>query len=308
MIRATELGDPGAVVEHARLLWAGGYHRKAIQMLRGAMMDESTPKQTSKMSDSVATGKKTVDSHKLLLARTQLLYAKWMDRSGQERSDKILEYYKMSDARSDRNFYHLASYYNKILDSEANAPETLKSENFLTGECTKLTIDNYLRSAFSGTKYVYRSVPKILTLWLDFGQHVQEEQAEFKRSRGRLQETQMKLLEGRARNLDQINIQIKKYLIKRIPLYITYTALAQMLSRIDNPHTEVAGLLRQLVVDIASHYPRQALWSVLSVSRSTSEQKSSKGREIMKYVKVRLICAHFGADNCRAGSRLRHRR
>jgi hypothetical protein len=102
-------------------------------------------------------------------------------------------------------------------------------------------------------------------------------------------EAQMKMLDGKVRNLALINSHIKKYLIKRIPLYITYTALAQMLSRIDNQHTEVANLLRQLVVDITSHYPRQALWSVLSVSRSTSDQKSLKGREILKAVKVRLL-------------------
>jgi serine/threonine-protein kinase ATR len=289
MIRATELGDPGAVVEHARLLWAGGYHRKAIQTLRGAIADESAAKKTETLTDSIGTGKKPVEGHKLLLARTQLLFAKWMDRGGQEKSDKILEYYKASDARSDRSFYHLASYYNKILDSETHAPSPLQSENYLSGECTKLTIENYLRSAFFGTKYVYRSVPKILTLWLDLGQQVHDEQTRFSKSRGRMAEAQMKMLDGKVRNLALINSHIKKYLIKRIPLYITYTALAQMLSRIDNQHTEVANLLRQLVVDITSHYPRQALWSVLSVSRSTSDQKSLKGREILKAVKVRLL-------------------
>jgi serine/threonine-protein kinase ATR len=285
MIRATELGDPAAVVEHARLLWEGGYHRKAIQTLRGSLVDETLSKQSDQLSDSIATNatmtKKNMESRKVLLARTQLLFAKWMDRGGQEKSDKILEYYKASDTRTDRSFYHLASYYNKILDSETNAPNPLQSENYLIGECTKLTIENYLRSAFFGTKYVYRSVPKILTLWLDFGQSIELEQVRSNKSRG-----QTKLLDGKVRNLSQINAQIKKYLIKRIPLYITYTALAQMLSRIDNPHIEVSNLLRQLIIDIASHYPRQALWSVLSVSRSKSDQKSSKGREILKAVKV----------------------
>jgi hypothetical protein len=51
-----------------------------------------------------------------------------------------------------------------------------------------------------GTKYVYRSVPKILTLWLDLGQQVHDEQARFGKSRGRMAEAQMKMLDGKVRN------------------------------------------------------------------------------------------------------------
>lgn len=38
---ATELGDESAAIEHARLLWKVGQHRKAIHYLQGAIKSDS---------------------------------------------------------------------------------------------------------------------------------------------------------------------------------------------------------------------------------------------------------------------------
>jgi serine/threonine-protein kinase ATR len=37
MLNAAHLKDRSATIEHARLLWKDGYHRKAIQILEGAI-------------------------------------------------------------------------------------------------------------------------------------------------------------------------------------------------------------------------------------------------------------------------------
>lgn len=37
MLHAARLKDKSATVEHARLLWKDGHHRKAIQTLKGAI-------------------------------------------------------------------------------------------------------------------------------------------------------------------------------------------------------------------------------------------------------------------------------
>lgn len=46
--------------------------------------------------------------------------------------------------------------------------------NFLSvnGETAKLVIQNYLRSLGYGAKYIYQTLPRILTLWLDLGSQV----------------------------------------------------------------------------------------------------------------------------------------
>lgn len=44
----------------------------------------------------------------------------------------------------------------------------------LSGEATKLVIDNYLRSLTYGSKYVFQTLPKLLTLWLEHASTVDQ--------------------------------------------------------------------------------------------------------------------------------------
>lgn len=44
----------------------------------------------------------------------------------------------------------------------------------LSGEASKLVIDEYLRSLAHGNKYVFQSLPKILTLWLEHASTVNQ--------------------------------------------------------------------------------------------------------------------------------------
>lgn len=44
----------------------------------------------------------------------------------------------------------------------------------LSGEASKLVIDNYLRSLAHGNKYVFQTLPKVLTLWLEHASTVDQ--------------------------------------------------------------------------------------------------------------------------------------
>lgn len=44
----------------------------------------------------------------------------------------------------------------------------------LSGEASKLVVDNYLRSLAHGNKYVFQSLPKVLTLWLEHASTVEQ--------------------------------------------------------------------------------------------------------------------------------------
>lgn len=259
VMRATDLEDPAAIVEHSRLLWKGGHHRKAIQNLKSALSDGNFAAQSTYISNSMhvsTTGQSKRPPQNILLAKTQLLLAKWMDIGGQEKSADVLKYYKESTEiynKWDKGHYFLGSYYNKILESEKSAHADRQTEAYLTGECTKLTIDNFLRSMMFGSKYIYRTLPKVLTLWLDFGQDLHLLGQQFDKSRNRRADKRQSELDtlyyrSREDTLKLINAQIEKYLLKRTPTYITYTAFAQILSRITNPHKVVQQLLRQLLV------------------------------------------------------------
>jgi serine/threonine-protein kinase ATR len=292
VLRATELGNEAASIEQARLLFKDGHHRKAIQSLQVALESNTFPENSQQVTlDANITMSTNKDGRgqNSLLAKTELLLAKWMDRSGQMKANEILQLYRqasISFIRWDKGYYFLGSYYNKMLDAEKSVPEDAQNEQYLSGEFDKLVIDNYLRSMLFGSKYLYRTVPKVLTLWLDFGQNLHDRQEEMTKG-GRLKREQKDLtLEARKRHMELINRQVEKYLRKRAPLYIPYTAFAQMLSRINNPHPKVAKLLKDIIVDITAKYPQQTLWSVFAVSRTENEAKRVGAKEVITTVSV----------------------
>lgn len=70
MLHAARLKDRTATIEHARLLWKDGHHRKAIQTLEGAIMANEFS--TSGDPDS---GSLLRDKHQnILAARVYHLY------------------------------------------------------------------------------------------------------------------------------------------------------------------------------------------------------------------------------------------
>ena len=297
VLRAANLGDLAANIEHARILWKGGYSRKAIQYLQGAINDGSLQRHNfSLATNSLTKSTSTIKApQNLLIAKGQLLLAKWMDMGGQEKSITVLDRYKevsKSNSNSDKGHYFLGCYYNKILDSEKAAPENLQSNNYLNGECTKLVIDNYLRSMFFGPKYLYRTVPKVLTLWLDFAQEIAEikkRMQSVRKSDRRRDDTEESNIQEKTRSMNKINEQVKKYFIARLPPFVPYTSFAQILSRIDHPHKETSALIAEVIERIVGHYPQQALWSLYAVSRSTVEEKKKIARDLLRRLVVRMV-------------------
>ncbi|KAH1487347.1 hypothetical protein LV164_008254 [Aspergillus fumigatus] len=154
MLRAARLKDRSATIEHARLLWKDGHHRKAIQTLEGAIAANEFASDTSS-SGGLKNGKQ----QNLIAARAHLLLAKWTDRAGQTQSDVIVQ-------RWEKAHYYLGKHYDKILESEKAKPLGKEAQIYLSGEASKLVIDNYLRSLAHGNKYVFQSLPRILTLWI----------------------------------------------------------------------------------------------------------------------------------------------
>lgn len=93
--------------------------------------------------------------------------------------------------RWEKAHYYLGKHYNKILDSEKLKPLGREAQILyvwrdliwittdllicsLSGEASKLVIDNYLRSLAHGNKYVFQSLPKVLTLWLEHASTVEQ--------------------------------------------------------------------------------------------------------------------------------------
>ncbi|RAK98040.1 protein kinase MEC1 [Aspergillus ibericus CBS 121593] len=285
MLHAARLNDRSATIEHARLLWKDSHHRKAIQTLEGAIaaneFSSEPPSLEARASSSLTEN--LAKHQNLLLARAHLLLAKWTDGAGQTQSDAIVQRYREAiklHSRWEKAHYYLGKHYNKIFDSEKAKPLGKEAQIYLTGEASKLVVDNYLRSLAHGNKYVFQSLPKVLTLWLEHASTVDQP---FDPMRGDNEEFQKHTLSQRKKSLDDMHAQLKKY-VNRIPAALLFTILPQVVARICHPNTTVYDLLTKIVAKAVNSFPQQGLWTVLAVVKSSSKDRASRGISCLQKV------------------------
>ncbi|KEQ70449.1 hypothetical protein M436DRAFT_53559 [Aureobasidium namibiae CBS 147.97] len=277
VLNAFNCGDDAAKIEHARLLWKDDQHRQAIRSLEGAIASNTFATHDQKAIDT-SNSDEAQQKQNMLSARAHLLLAKWLDASGQTQATKVVVKYQYAArhySRWEKGHYYLGKHYNMLLDASKTLPAHKQSDPFVSGELTKLVIENYLRSVPFGSKYWYQTIPKIITLWLDLGMDC------IQKTRN---DAQSEVMVKRSSWLDAIHKQMKKY-FDRIPPYIFYNALPQMISRITHPNTKVYEVLSTIIQKIVTAHPSQALWFVLAVCKASAPDRASRGVAIINKLK-----------------------
>ncbi|PGG99288.1 Atypical/PIKK/ATR protein kinase [Polytolypa hystricis UAMH7299] len=285
VLHSTQLNDKSATIEYARLLWKEGHHRKAIRALEGAIAANAF------VSHDYVPSEDTFNSlapdqqqrQNILTARAHLLLAKWMDRAGQTQSEVIIQRYRQAikfHSRWEKAHYYLGRHYAKILDSEKAKPLGKEAQIYLSGEASKLVIDNFLRSLAYGNKYVFQTLPKILTLWLEHASTIDQP---FDPKRGDNEKFQKHNMAQRKKSLDDMNTQLRKY-IHRIPAAVLFTILPQIVARICHSNSAVYNILTGIVVKTATAFPQQALWTVLAMLKSSSKDRASRGMSCIQKI------------------------
>ena len=276
VLHASQLGDDAATIENAKLLWLDNHRRKAIQMLQGAIERNKFMTQTELSASTSSTTK--LNSHqKLLTARAQLLLAKWLDAAGHTHATALREKYQQPPktySTWEKGHYYLGRHYKKIMEAEKLLKPEDQNDAYVAGEVTRLVIENYLRSLNSGTKYLYQTLPRILTLWLDMGAQLDKPPDGKSMSR--------EVYRRRTDQLSQVHSFLDKY-IHRLPAYIFYTALPQIVARIAHPNQNVFDRLTHIIVKVVEAHPRQALWSLIGImtTRQVTERKA-RGTQILQ--------------------------
>lgn len=280
VLKAYEYHERGAKVEEARLLWVEGHQRQAIRALEAAIdsgvlevedPDSSVPDAVSATTNSMSE----INGHKQspLLGKALLLLAKWLDASGQSQTKDMTDRYQLAARRHQRwekGHYYLGKHYSKLLDVQKSLPREKQIATYLSGELTKLVIDNSLRSIPFGNKYWHETIPRVLTLWLQLGMD------SLKAARGE----DDAIFQKRKKSLQACNRQLQKY-FERVPPYVFYHALPQLISRITHPHPDVWHHLCNILVRIISTHPSQALWSMLAVPKATDKLRIERGKEVL---------------------------
>ena len=276
MLHASQLEDESATIEHSRLLWRAGSHRKAIQSLEGAIAANAFKSHDHLMIDESMTTGNSSSTKNILKAKAYLLLAKWVDGAGQTQSDAIVHGYKQvtnAHPRWEKGHYYLGKHYSKLLESEKAKPPSKQAQTFITGETAKLVVENYLRSLAFGAKYIYQTLPRILTLWLGLGYETEQP---LDPKYGNDENFRSHTMSQRRKLLSACNSQVKKY-TDRLPAWVLYTALPQIVARICHPTQAVYNVLVDIVAKVVIHHTPQALWTLLAMIKSSSKDRANRG-------------------------------
>lgn len=202
----------------------------------------------------------------------------------------------------EKGHYYLGRHYKKVLESEKALSPDEQSDEYLTGDMARLVIENYIRSLNYGTKYLYQTLPRILTLWMDLGAQV-DKAPEGKISLSR------ELNQRRKAVLLELNKYFHKHM-QRMPAYIFYTAMPQIVARIAHPNPEIFRYLQEIIIKVVDAYPRQALWGLFAImTGKQSGERSRRGTSILAHLRnssgKRVEGSHYDLKQlCRMGEKL----
>ncbi|ORX38472.1 hypothetical protein BD324DRAFT_641616 [Kockovaella imperatae] len=125
------------------------------------------------------------------------------------------------------------------------------------------TCHNYILALQHGVKYIFQTMPRMLTLWLDLGEH-----------------KDLKKHPEIATSLVKITAMIDRSR-RELASYQYFTAYPQIVSRIGHPVKEVSVVLVKIMSMVLEHYPQQALWPTIGVMQSIRPERKTKCQAVL---------------------------
>ncbi|KZT29389.1 hypothetical protein NEOLEDRAFT_1056118 [Neolentinus lepideus HHB14362 ss-1] len=254
VLQAQQSHTPFAFTEGAKLTRAGGEPLRALQelerflnlqQLSGENIIDLTEEEDAK------------DDSRRARAKAQTLLARWMNES--DRYDLNLVSRTFTKATDLWPKWESGQFYLGRFHDECFKALPTKEHKARSFRMIYLTVKSYSRAIRYGSKYIYQTVPRILTLWLDLGENP-------------------KLINGE--NLSKITTEVMKA-IKIAPAYKWYTAFPQIVSRVGHGNKDIYKVLSELIALVIQEYPKQALWLFIAVVKSTKSQRASRGKDIL---------------------------
>lgn len=157
-MQASQWKAPFAFVQKAKLLAMSDQSQAALHELKIVLdHDEYKP---PKAMDNTVTFRES-------LAHAMLFFARLNDETGRSRPNDLIQQYRSCTKmhETEKMYYYLGHYYDQC--SERDLANNVTVANVFAQHHN--TCKNLLKSASLGTKFFYRSLPRVLTIWFDCG-------------------------------------------------------------------------------------------------------------------------------------------
>ncbi|XP_071964795.1 serine/threonine-protein kinase ATR-like isoform X2 [Antedon mediterranea] len=246
---------PELCIEKAKCLWSkGNFHEAQICLQDGVSEHFSNSRYDSLPREEAA-------SKRLAHAKALLMVGRLMEDTANFESNSVMKQYKdvveVNPEWEDSHFY-LAKYYDRLMQNVAGRPER-------AGEFVLQVVMNFGQSLRYDNQYIYQSMPRLLTLWLNYGASTAEQE----------RNKSLKVI------LSKLN-QIISDLTGLLKPYQFLTAFSQLISRICHSHPDVFQRLKEIIAKVLVAYPQQAVWMSMAVSKSTHPVRQQRCQEIFE--------------------------
>ncbi|KAM6960680.1 serine/threonine-protein kinase ATR [Aplochiton taeniatus] len=221
--------------------------------------------------------------------KAMLLVGRFMEETANFESNAIMKAYKdvttLLPEWEDGNFY-LAKYYDKVM------PMVTDNKMERQGNLIRYIVTYFGKALQFGNQYIYQAMPRMLSLWLDFGAKVYECEKAGRADR------QMRV------DLGKINAAVSEHCASLAP-YQFLTAFSQLISRICHSSSEVFSVLMAIVAKVLLAYPQQAMWLMAAVSKSSYPTRMNRCKEILRQaVSLKESLGKFIGDSNRLSDKL----
>ena len=296
ILHATRLEAPLVHIEHAKMLWTEGHRHQAMSELRNSLKRKqvsfsSEEEESSTMMDerittrmaSMVNAQVDKSTVSFLHARASLLETRWTEETNGLGSTGIIAAYRQITKEQpcwEKSAFFMGRYYKLIHDNEItkiNNPKTNVNVKYSTIVLlAKAAVVQYCCSLLLGTKYIYEALPRLLTLWLDYGNVVTKYEAIIKSGGTQKELEEPKLIVNAFASMHKA---VKK-LSSLLTTYMFLTAISQLISRIDHRNTMVQQTIEHQILQVLSVYPQQTIWHLVAVRKSTVRGRSDRVKTI----------------------------
>ncbi|XP_044272747.1 serine/threonine-protein kinase ATR-like [Tribolium madens] len=264
-LKAEEYNPPSLFVEKSKLHWGREEHEQALTTLRRGL-EILLPDNSKEAIAALSIEKRKI------CAEAKLLIACYNDSVSNVDTDiKTANYRDASEMYKEweTGLVKLAQFYDRRFQNYA--PEECDSSK--GSEMQIWMINCFCKSLRYGTAFVYQSMPRLLSIWFDYGTRL-------------LDISDAKTRDERKNNLVKMT-KLIDYALENLPTYVFLTAFSQIISRICHPQKEVYVELKSIIIKLLLNYPQQSLWMIISVIKSSYKVRAKRCVEIFSDAKLK---------------------
>uniref|UniRef100_T1JZU2 Serine/threonine-protein kinase ATR n=2 Tax=Tetranychus urticae TaxID=32264 RepID=T1JZU2_TETUR len=212
---------------------------------------------------------------RIKLAKLKLLFTKFSEKLSNLNTDSLNSMYRqiirhLNESRAtgevEEPYFCLARFSDRLMkEMEPRNPERPK--------LMVVVAKHYSQALKYGSKHVYESMPRLLSIWCDLGSSA----AEFSKTKC------AKILET---NYTESCTELTTFLEKwkdSISLHLFFTAFSQLLSRICHGNSKISEILMNILAKLVKEYPNQSMWMLIGVLMNRKNKaRADKCAEIIQ--------------------------